>query len=100
MKFLSQPVCILGLIIILVSSNAMTFSLADLSVQDASFKLKAALDKGIAAAVSKLGVENEFLNNDKIKIGLPGVLEQARLLLKMIGKGQQIDDFVLSMNHG
>src|SRR5476649_2860954 len=73
--------------------------LAALSNQDASNGLKAALDAGSAAAVAKLGVENGFLNNDKVKIGLPGVLEKARPILKMTGKGQQLDDLVVSMNH-
>src|SRR5450830_128838 len=72
--------------------------LAALSNQDASNGLRAALDAGSAAAVAKLGVENGFLNNDKVKIKLPGVLEQAKPLLKMTGRGQQLDDLVVSMN--
>ncbi|MGS0741906.1 DUF4197 domain-containing protein [Glaciimonas sp. GG7] len=99
MKFLSQPAFSLGVIITLVSSAALAVSLADLSNKDANSGLKAALDKGAIVAVSKLGVENGFLNNDKVKIGLPGILEQARPLLKMTGKGQQLDDLVVSMNH-
>src|SRR5471032_563004 len=72
--------------------------LAALSNQDASNGLKAALDAGSAAAVAKLGVQNGFLNNDKVKIKLPGILEQAKPLLKMTGRGQQLDDLVVSMN--
>lgn len=82
----------------LVASGALAFSLADLSNKDASSGLKAALEKGSVAAVAKLGVENGFLNNDKVKIQLPGILEQARPLLKMTGRGQQLDDLVVSMN--
>lgn len=66
--------------------------------QEASSGLKAALDAGSAAAVGKLGVENGFLGNDKVKIKLPAILEQARPLLKMTGRGQQLDDLVVSMN--
>ncbi|MFZ6769109.1 DUF4197 domain-containing protein [Undibacterium sp. Di26W] len=77
---------------------AYALSLADLSNQDASTGLKAALDKGSAAAVSKLGVENGFLNNDKVKIQLPSILEKARPILQMTGKGQQLDELVVSMN--
>src|SRR5450830_829321 len=72
--------------------------LAALSNQDASNGLKAALDAGSAAAVAKLGVENGFLNNDKVKIKLPGVLEQGKPLWKMTGRGQQLDVLVVSMN--
>jgi hypothetical protein len=82
----------------IVASSAMAVSIADLSNQDATAGLKAALEKGASAAVSKLGVTNGFLNNDKVKIQLPPVLEQARPLLKMTGRGQQLDELVVSMN--
>jgi hypothetical protein len=90
-KSLLLPLCLLA-------SSALALSLADLSNQDASSGLKAALEKGSVAAVAKLGVENGFLNNDKVKVQLPGVLEQARPLLQMTGRGQQLDDLVVSMN--
>ncbi|AMP08195.1 hypothetical protein CAter282_0379 [Collimonas arenae] len=83
----------------LSATAALALSLSDLSNQDASSGLKAALQKGADVAVSKLGVENGFLNNDKVKIGLPGILEKAQPILKMTGKGQQLDDLVVSMNH-
>ena len=91
-KSLFFPLC-------LIASSALAFSLADLSNQEAGSGLKAALEKGSLAAVSSLGVENGFLNNDKVKIPLPGILEQARPLLKMTGRGQQLDELVLAMNH-
>lgn len=83
----------------LIASGAMAISLDDLSNQDATNGLKAALEKGSLAAVGKLGVHNGFLNNDKVKIQLPPILEQARPLLKMTGRGQQLDELVVSMNH-
>ena len=85
-----------SLIVSATATYAMSF--ADLSNQDASTGLKAALDKGSAAAISKLGVENGFLNNDKVKIQLPSILEKARPILQMTGKGQQLDELVVSMN--
>lgn len=94
---LYQPVLVSALLAI--SSVAFALSLNDLSNQDASAGLKAALDKGSSSAVAKLGVENGFLNNDKVKIQLPSILEKARPLLKMTGKGQQLDELVVSMNH-
>lgn len=84
--------------LLIVSSSAFAASLSDLSNQDASAGLKAALDKGSSLAVAKLGVENGFLNNDKVRIQLPSILEQARPLLKMTGRGQQLDVLVISMN--
>ena len=90
-KLLFLPLC-------LIASSALAFSLADLSNQDAGNGLKAALEKGSIAAVAKLGTENGFLNNAKVKIPLPGILEQARPLLQMTGKAQQLDDLVVAMN--
>lgn len=81
-----------------VAASALALSLSDLSNQEASSGLKAALEKGSAAAVTKLGVKDGFLKNEKVKIELPGILEQARPLLKMTGRGQQLDDLVVSMN--
>lgn len=82
----------------LAASSAFAFSFSDLSNQEASSGLKAALEKGSTAAVAKLGVTDGFLGNDKVKIQLPGMLEQARPLLAMTGRGQQLDDLVVSMN--
>ena len=97
MSLLSRPAALLPLC--LIASSAFALSLSDLSNQDASGGLKAALNQGSIAAVSKLGVENGFLNNDKVKIPLPKILEEARPLLKMTGHGQQLDDLVVAMNH-
>lgn len=83
----------------LIAGSAWALSLADLTNQEASGGLKAALEKGSLAAVGKLGVENGFLNNDKVKIKLPAMAEKARPLLKMAGREQQLDDLVLAMNH-
>lgn len=83
---------------VLTTSQAFAISLADLSNQDATGGLKAALEKGSVAAVAKLGVQNGFLENDKVKIRLPKVLEQAKPLLKMTGQGKQLDELVISMN--
>jgi hypothetical protein len=82
----------------LFASAAFAFSLSDLSNRDATNGLKAALEKGSVAAVAKLGIENGFLKNDKVKIELPGILQQAQPLLKMTGHGAQLDELMLSMN--
>ena len=83
----------------LLASSAWAVSLAELSNLDAGNGLKAALEQGSVAAVAKLGVDNGFLHNDKVKIQLPALLEQARPVLKMTGRGQQLDELVISMNH-
>ena len=97
-SFPGWPAAILCALALLSSGAGAASPLDALSNQDASNGLKAALQAGSAAAVSKLGVENGFLNNDKVKIKLPGILEQAQPLLKMTGRGQQLDDLVVAMN--
>lgn len=83
----------------LVVSAAFAVSLADLSNKDATSGVKAALEKGATVAVSKLGVENGFLNNEKVKIGLPSVVEKAMPILKMTGQGKKVEELQVSMNH-
>ncbi len=80
------------------SSWALALSLSDLSNQDANAGLRAALEKGSTAAVAKLGVENGFLNNDKVKIKLPAKFDKARAILKMAGQSKKIDELEISMN--
>lgn len=72
--------------------------LSDLSNQEASVGLKAALEKGAGAAVGQLGKEGGFLNNDKVKISLPSALEKIRPVLQMAGKSAQLDELVVAMN--
>jgi hypothetical protein len=77
---------------------AHALSLADLSGADASSGLKLALEKGATAAVSLLGAPDGFLSNDKVRIALPGYLNEAAKWLKMMGQGQRVDELVLGMN--
>ena len=60
--------------VVLCSSAAMALSLADLTEKDANAGLKSAMEQGSIAAVSKLGVADGFLNNDRVRIQLPGKL--------------------------
>lgn len=96
-RFITRRAAMLSMLC-MTASFAFAVSLSELSNQEASSGLKAALEKGSVAAVARLGVTDGFLGNDKVKIQLPGMLEQARPLLKMSGYGQQIDDLVVSMN--
>lgn len=86
------------LALLFITATASAVSLEDLSNRDTSSGLKAALEKGSTAAVGKLGVENGFFNNEKVKIPLPKILEQARPLLKMTGHAGKLDELELAMN--
>jgi hypothetical protein len=80
------------------SMNVNAGDLSTLSNQDANSALKAALEKGANSALSKLGVQDGFLSNDKVKIPLPSILEKARPLLKLSGQSKQLDELLIAMN--
>ena len=91
---------ILGLLVWLIFSvPSFAAGLASLSNQEAGSGLKDALAQGSAAAVGKLGVENGFLNNDKVKIPLPDALKHVESGLRLMGMQRQADELVVAMNH-
>lgn len=71
---------------------------AGLSESDAAGGVRAALERGALAAVSLLGRNDGFLGNPKVRIPLPGVLEDAAKLLKATGQQKKVDELVLAMN--
>lgn len=77
---------------------ASALSLADITNAQASQGLKAALEKGAIAAVNTLGQPNGFLGNDKVRIPLPGYLEDAAKLLRTLGQGARLDELIAAMN--
>jgi hypothetical protein len=90
---------ILGVLAALViSAAASAAGLADISNRDAINGLKEALTRGSQAAVTRLGVEDGFLRNDSVRIGLPPALRSAEAVIRSIGMGTQADDLVLRMN--
>lgn len=85
---------------LLAHRQAQALSLGDLTNAEASEGLKTALERGALAAVSLLGRTDGFLGNDKVKIPLPGYLEDAGGLLRMLGQGNRLDELVTAMNRG
>lgn len=78
--------------------RAWALSLSDLSDKDASSGVRAALEKGATAAIGLLGRPDGFLGNPKVRIPLPGYLEEASKMLKMTGQGKRVDELVTGMN--
>jgi hypothetical protein len=60
--------------------------------------LKQALEVGTKNTVSKVGVTDGYFTNEAIKILMPEKLRPLEKGLRMVGKGPEIDSFVLSMN--
>jgi len=90
---------VLGVLAALViPAAASAAGLADISNRDAINGLKDALTRGSQAAVARLGVEDGFLKNDSVRIGLPPSLRSAEAVIRTIGMGTQADELVLRMN--
>jgi hypothetical protein len=79
-------------------NGAFGAELSGLSNADASAGLKKALNQGIDIAVGKLGVTDGFLKNPQVKIDLPPKLARAEGMMRMLGVGNELDQFVTSMN--
>jgi hypothetical protein len=82
----------------LLVSSASAAGLDDISNRDAVNGLKQALTNGAQAAVAKLGKENGFYGDTRIKIPLPPSMKRAEAVMHSIGAGKQVDDLVLRMN--
>jgi hypothetical protein len=89
----------LALVVLLAAATtAMAAGLADISNRDAVAGLQEALVKGSHAAVERLGVENGFFGNERVKIPLPDSFRRAERLMRSVGLGKHADELVLRMN--
>jgi hypothetical protein len=71
---------------------------AGLSETDAASGIRAALERGATSAVGLLGRNDGFLGNPKVRIPLPGFLNQAAKIMKATGQGRKVDELVTAMN--
>ena len=71
---------------------------ADISQGDAALGIRAALERGAVAAVGLLGRSGGFLDNPKVRIPLPGFLNDAAKLLQFTGQQERADELVTAMN--
>jgi hypothetical protein len=70
----------------------------ELSEGDAARGVRAALERGAVAAVGLLGRTDGFLGNPKVRIPLPGFLEDAAKMLKALGQQRRVDELETAMN--
>jgi hypothetical protein len=73
-------------------------SALNLTEGDAASGVRVALERGAVAAVGLLGRNDGFLGNPKVKIPLPGFLNDAAKLLKATGQGKRVDELITAMN--
>ena len=97
-QFTSSTVSAFGLLAMSAWQQAHALTLGDLSNADASQGLKTALERGALAAVGLLGKQDGFLGNPKVRIPLPGFLNDASNLLRALGQGKRVDELEVSMN--
>ena len=100
-QFNQASVSVLGAFFLAAYQQAHALSMGDLngvSNAEASTGLKVALEKGATAAVALLGRPDGFLGNPKVRIPLPGYLEDVSRLLKNFGQGQRMEALVTSIN--
>ena len=83
---------------LVIGFSAAAATLDGVTNTEATSGLKQALTDGSAAAVAKLGVENGFLGNPKVKIPLPPALQRIESALRFAGMRKQADDLVVAMN--
>lgn len=93
---LTRRVVALGWFAIATSAHAQTVT-EPAPVQVTS-GLKAALEKGVHYAVDQLGRSDGFMGNEKVRIPLPGFLDDTARLLRALGQRQRVDELLLSMN--
>lgn len=65
---------------------------------EAAQGVRSALERGAIAAIGLLGRNDGFLGNPKVRIPLPGVLEDAAQPLKATGQQRKVDELVTAMN--
>ena len=87
-----------GFLAALTVSSASAAGLDDISNRDAINGLKQALTNGAQSAVAKLGKQDGFMNDPRVKIPLPPSMKRAEAVMHSIGAGKQADDLVLRMN--
>ena len=93
MQAIARALCLL-----IFPLSVFAAGLDSISNTQATGGLRQALEQGAKAAVSQLGQDGGFLNNPKVRIPLPGMLEKAKPLMKMLGQGDEIDALETAMN--
>lgn len=71
---------------------------AELTELDAGSAVRLALERGATAAVALLGRPDGFLGNPKVRIPLPGHLQDASKLLSALGQKKRVDELLTAMN--
>ena len=89
---------LLSCIAALAISSPAAAGLDDITDAEALRGVRQALTDGSLAAVARLGVENGYFGNPKVKIPLPPSLQRVERGLRTFGMRREADELVLAMN--
>ncbi|MFO1320618.1 MAG: DUF4197 domain-containing protein [Burkholderiales bacterium] len=73
-------------------------TLEELRDSEVATALRQALEVGAGNAINRIGQENGFLNNAKIRIPMPESLQKVEKGMRAVGMGKQADELVTTMN--
>lgn len=83
---------------VVLAGTALPARAAGLGEADAAAGVRTALERGAMAAVALLGKPDGFLGDPRVRIPLPGILEDAAKLMRRTGQGKRVDELVTAMN--
>lgn len=89
---------LIGLALLAFVPRAQARGLEAISGGEAAQALRDSLEQGALAALVKLGREDGYFGDPRVKIGLPKNFRKADRILRSLGQGKQIDDMILAMN--
>ncbi|MEO8102921.1 MAG: DUF4197 domain-containing protein [Betaproteobacteria bacterium] len=82
----------------LLPRDSFSASLGELTSKDADMGVKAALERGVAMAVSQLGKPDGFWANERIRIPLPDWIPRFERAIKVLGRSKDIETIKLGVN--
>ena len=83
---------------VLLAGIACPFAVLAASEGEAALGVRAALERAAVAAVGLLGRSGGFLDDPKVRIPLPGFLDDLARFAAMAGQQARIDELVTAMN--
>ena len=81
-----------------IGSTDADSQLSGLSSAEMDGGLKEALAVGVEHAIKGLGRKGGYLDDASVRIPLPGSLEKAEKILRMMGQGDAVDEFLVTVN--
>jgi len=89
---------LLGLCALALVRGGQAGGLESVTHDEAARALRESLKQGAGAALDRLGMENGYFADPRVKIDLPRKFSKADRILRGLGHGKAVDDLILAMN--